>query len=264
MKKYLYVGVSIIAFLIIYLYFNDLKKVLIKENNSKLMNDLFTSKFEVNTEEVNYFENVNGFYVEPKVPGEYPGVIMIHEWWGLNDHIKESAKTLSAQGYRVLAVDLFGSVASTPEEAMKQVRSLNQDLAIKNMKSAKDFLSKKGSKKIGSLGWCFGGAQSLQISVSEPLDATVIYYGNLIDDSNKLKNINSPVLGIFGSTDAQIPVEKVELFKSNLDSLSITNEIKIYQGVGHAFANPTGQNFAPNETKDAWAKTLDFLNQNLK
>jgi len=86
---------------------------------------------------------------------------------------------------------------------------------------------------------------------------------NLIEDKDKLKQINSPVLGIFGATDAQIPVDKVNLFGTNLKELNIQNEIKIYDGVGHAFANPTGQNFAPNETKDAWLKTLEFLNKNL-
>jgi len=264
MKKYIYIFVTVISFGIIYFYFNDLKKLFIQENNSKLMNDIFTPKFEVNSSDIVYFENVKGFYVEPKTPGNYPGIIMIHEWWGLNDHIKESAKTLSAQGYRVLAIDLFGSVAKTPEEAMKQTRSLDQTKAIENMRAAKKFLYEKGAVKVGSLGWCFGGAQSLQISVNEGLDATVIYYGNLIEDKDKLKNINSPVLGIFGSKDAQIPVDKVNLFQKNLSELGIQNDIKIYEGVGHAFANPTGQNFSPNETKDAWSKTLEFLNQTLK
>lgn len=264
MKKYLIYFLIFFSFSLVYFYFNDLKKIFIKQNNSQLMNDVFQAKYDVLSEEVVYFENMKGFYVEPKTPGDYPGVIMIHEWWGLNDHIKESAKTLSSQGYRVLAVDLFGSVASSPEEAMKQTRGLNQDKAIENMKGAKQFLSKKGSKKFASLGWCFGGAQSLQISVNEKMDATVIYYGNLVEDIEKLKNLNAPVLGIFGSIDAQIPVEKVNNFQNNLNKLSVSNEIKIYDGVGHAFANPTGQNFAPNETKDAWAKTLQFLEINLK
>lgn len=264
MKKYLYFFITIISFLIIYFYFNDLKRIFIQDNNSKLMNDLFTAQYDVREEDVVYFENIKGFYVEPKTPGNYPGIIMIHEWWGLNDHIKESAKTLAKQGYRVLAVDLFGSVAKTPEEAMKQTRGLNQEKAIENMKSAKKFLTERGSTKIGSLGWCFGGAQSLQISINEKMDATVIYYGNLIEDKEKLKNLSSPVLGIFGSKDAQIPTEKVNNFENNLTDLKIENQIKIYDGVGHAFANPTGQNFAPNETKDAWSKTIEFLNKNLK
>jgi len=264
MKKYFYYIISIILFVTIFLYFNNLKSSFIKENNSQMMSQLIKPQYEIKSLNINYFENIKGYFVEPKNPGNYPGIIMIHEWWGLNDHIKNSAETLSAQGYRVLAVDLFGTVASTPEEAMKQTKSLNQEKAILNMKAAKRFLNEKGSIKIGSLGWCFGGAQSLQISVNEKIDASVIYYGNLIEDKNKLKNLKSPVLGIFGSKDAQISVENVNNFQKNLNEIKIPNEIKIYEGVGHAFANPTGQNFAPEESKDAWIKTLEFLNKNLK
>jgi len=264
MKKFIYPIIVIILFVSIFFYFNNMKNSYMQENNSKLMKDMITKKLEVSGKNEIYFENVTGYYVEPKKAGNYPGVIMIHEWWGLNDHIKESAEILASQGYRVLAVDLFGSVATNPLQAMSQTKSLNQEKAIQNMKAAKNFLKNKGSKKIGSLGWCFGGAQSLQISVNEKLDATVIYYGNLIEDKEKLKNIKSPVLGIFGSTDGQIPVEKVNTFENNLKDLKIENHIKIYQGVGHAFANPTGQNFAPDETRDAWSKTLEFLEKNLK
>lgn len=263
-KKYIYIFIGLVTLTLFYFYFNDIKKLVIKDKNSNFMNEVVSAKYEVLSSEVNYFENRTGFYAEPKTPGNYPGIIMIHEWWGLNDHIKESAKTLSAQGYRVLAVDLFGSIAATPVGAIAQTKGLDQDKAVENMRAAKKFLSGKGSIKIGSLGWCFGGAQSLQIAVNEKLDATVIYYGNLIEDKEKLKQLNSPVLGIFGATDGQVPVEKVNLFGANLRELNIQNEIKIYDGVGHAFANPTGLSFAPNETKDAWIKTLEFLNKNLK
>ena len=264
MKKYIYIFIGLVSLTLFAIYFNSIKKLVIKDNNSNFMNEIAAAKYEVVSYDVNYFETRTGFYAEPKTPGNYPGIIMIHEWWGLNEHIKESAKTLSAQGYRVLAVDLFGSVAQTPIGAIAQTKGLNQEKAIENMKAAKKFLSDKGSKKIGSLGWCFGGAQSLQIAVNEKLDATVIYYGELIEDKDKLKNLNSPVLGIFGATDSIIPVEKVNLFGTNLKELNIQNEIKIYDGVGHAFANPTGQSFAPKETKDAWKKTLEFLSKNLK
>jgi carboxymethylenebutenolidase len=263
MKKYIISFIFLVIFILGYLYFNQIKNPEAIKENSKFMNDLTSAKYEISSNNVNYFEDRNGFYAEPIKPGNYPGIIMIHEWWGLNDHIKDSAKILSAQGYRVLAVDLFGKATDNPIEAAIQTKSLNQEKAIENMKSAKKFLSEKGSQKIGSLGWCFGGAQSLQIAVNENLDATVIYYGNLIEDKEKLKKINSPVLGIFGSTDAQIPVDKVNNFSTNLKDLNIQNDIKIYEGVGHAFANPTGQNFAPNETKDAWLKTLEFLSNNL-
>ena len=218
----------------------------------------------VKSEEVEYFENFKGFYASPEEDGVYPGIIMIHEWWGLNDNIKEKAIELAAEGYNVLAVDLFGTVAENPEEARKQSTNLNQAKAIENLKSAKKFLIERNSSKIGSLGWCFGGAQSLQVSVNENLDATVIYYGNVSLAKEELKNISGPVLGIFGDQDVLIPVAQVNQFEKNLKDLNISNSVYIYQGVGHAFANPSNPNYSPNETEDAWERTLQFLNDNLK
>jgi carboxymethylenebutenolidase len=112
------------------------------------------------------------------------------------------------------------------------------------------------------LGWCFGGGQSLQIaqnSEQNPLAATVIYYRNLVNDTNELSKIKWPVLGIFGDQDQSIPVESVNAFEQALNETGITNEIYTYPGVGHAFANPSGDNYAPEETVDAWEKTLAFL-----
>jgi carboxymethylenebutenolidase len=195
------------------------------------------------------------------------GALMIHEWWGLNDNIKRVARELAAEGYIVLAVDLFhGEVTNNSERALELVSSINQTEAISNMKSAVAYLREKENlAKIASLGWCFGGGQSLQLALSgEELDATVIYYGNLVTDESKLAVIRWPVLGIFGDQDTSMPVAQVKEFKSVLDKLGIQNEIYIYPDVGHAFANPTGPNYAPNETKDAWQKTIAFLNHNLR
>ena len=112
------------------------------------------------------------------------------------------------------------------------------------------------------MGWCFGGGQSLQLALNSeqnPLAATVIYYGNLVNDTNELSRIKWPVLGIFGDQDQSIPVESVNAFEQAFNETGITNEIYIYPGVGHAFANPSGDNYAPEETVDAWEKTLAFL-----
>jgi carboxymethylenebutenolidase len=230
----------------------------------KIDNFQTIQKNNVVSENVTYFENYKGFYAYPEKEGDYPGIIMIHEWWGLNDHIKEKAKDLASEGYNVLAVDLFGSVATTPEDARKQSSGLDQEKAILNLKAAKQFLTEKNSKKIASLGWCFGGAQSLQISVNEKLDATVIYYGNVSLPKEKLKNISNPVLGIFGDQDNLIPINQVNEFEKNLSDLNISNSINIYKGVGHAFANPSNPNYSVAETEDAWDKTLQFLSETLK
>lgn len=236
-------------------------------NSQALTSDKQTK---IKSEMVTYFQGIKGYYAvpdEPKAPIDgYPGIVMIHEWWGLNDQIKSMADTLAKEGYQVLAVDLFkGSVAKNPDEARTQTANLKQDEALSNLRAAVVFLRDKNAVKIASLGWCFGGGQSLQLAISgERLDATVIYYGNLVTDPSKLRSITWPVLGIFGETDTSIPPARVREFESALKALNITQSITIYPGVGHAFANPTGTNYAPQETKDAWAKTLLFLEENLK
>ena len=217
------------------------------------------------TEDAGYFENTRGFYAAPKAPGDYPGVVMIHEWWGLNENIRDMARELAREGYQVLAVDLFGKVAATPDEARSQVSALDQARATENLRAAAAFLRERGSGRIASLGWCFGGAQSLRLALSgEPLDATVIYYGNLVTDKTELQKIKWPVLGIFGEKDASIPVDTVYTFRDALAFLGIPQSVHVYPGVGHAFANPSGTNYASEETKDAWAKTVAFLGEHLK
>lgn len=224
-------------------------------------------ELEVIASEVEYFTDVIGYLAKPVVKNNYPGVIMIHEWWGLNDHIKRTARELASEGYVVLAVDLYyGEVAANPDRARELSSSLDQDKAIQNMKSAVAYLqTRENTRKLASLGWCFGGGQSLQLALSgERLDATIIYYGNLITEESKLSSIKWPVQGIFGEEDTVIPIETVKEFKSVLEQLEIENEIYIYPAVGHAFANPTGTNYSPNEAEDAWEKTITFLSKHLK
>lgn len=218
------------------------------------------------SESVNYFEKTTGYYARPEEDGDYPGVVMIHEWWGLNDNIRNMADMLAGQGYQVLAVDLYhGQVATTSDQARSLVEGLDQNEALDNLKAAKQYLVDQEAPKIASLGWCFGGGQSMQFSLSgEQLDATVIYYGNLVTDEEKLSQIHWPVLGIFGGDDTSIPVASVNDFEKSLNDLGIENNINIYPGVGHAFANPTGSSYAPDATRDAWNKTLSFLAKNLK
>jgi carboxymethylenebutenolidase len=222
--------------------------------------------FEVSSQDVNYFDGTTGFLARPAAAGRFPGVVLIHEWWGLNDNIKEMARQLAGQGYIALAVDLFhGEVATIPDKARQQVSSLDQEEALKNLRAAVNYLrTVQNADKVASLGWCFGGGQSLQLSLADGLDATIIYYGHTLADENELRNVDAPVLGIFGEADTSIPVGDVREFDASLDRLGIENEIYIYPGVGHAFANPTGPNYAPAETADAWEKTLDFLARNLK
>jgi carboxymethylenebutenolidase len=209
---------------------------------------------------------IKGFLAKPKQEGAYPGIVMIHEWWGLNDNIRYMAKLLAKEGYVVLAVDLYGDVATESSKARELATSVRQnpDKAVTDMKEAVRYLRDAGATSIGSIGWCFGGQHSLLLSLNEKIDATVIYYGQLTDDREQLSFIEWPVLGIFGSEDSSITVESVNNFGAALDALEIENEIYIYPGVGHAFANPSGSNYAAEETIDAWSKTVRFLETNLK
>lgn len=235
-----------------------------EHNNSEIFK---TGKYEIQTENVNYSDTSIGYLAKPVSKESFPGVIMIHEWWGLNDNIKEMAEKLASHGYVVLAVDLYdGQVATTSEEARKLVTSFDKNNGIHNMNSAIFYLNENYSPaKIGSIGWCFGGGQSLNLALSNnTLDATVIYYGNLVTDTKTLSTINWPVLGIFAELDKGITVDTVHDFENSLNQLGIQNEIIIYPDVDHAFANPSGNSYAPKASQDAWQKTLEFLDSNLK
>lgn len=223
---------------------------------------------------VEYFPDSQGYLVYPvssndTVGKKLPAVVMIHEWWGLNENIKNMANLLAKQGFVVLAADLYkGEIANNPERAMELVQTVrnNQNNSINNLQSAVKYLSllpNVDSSKIASLGWCFGGGQSLQLALNSqdhPLAATILYYGTpLVTDKALLSKIKWPVLGIFGDKDQSIPIEEIKQFGDSLNQSGITNNIHIYKGVGHAFANPSGDNYAPKETEDAWQKTLSFL-----
>lgn len=227
----------------------------------------------VTAEEVSYGEvggkPVRGYLARPKdAKGPLPGLIVIHEWWGLNDNVRAMTRRLAGEGYQALAVDLFGgAVADTPDAAMKQVNAVtqNREPAGDNLKDAYAFLESKGAKKIGVIGWCFGGGWSLGTAMLLPdkIDATVIYYGRVETDKEKLAPIKSPILGLFGGKDKGIPVEGVRAFEKALKELGKPAEIHIYENADHAFANASGGNYNPEAAKDSWAKTTAFLKKNL-
>ena len=233
-------------------------------NNSEIF---VTGNYNVETQVVNYFDDIQGYLAKPSDEGQFPGVVMIHEWWGLNDNIKEMAEKLASHGYVVLAVDLYnGEVAITSDQARQLITSFDTNAGIENMNFAASYIKENHNvQKLGSIGWCFGGGQSLNLALNnQNMDATIIYYGSLITEQESLSNISWPVLGIFAEFDQAIPVESVNDFETSLDDLDIPNEIHIYPRVDHAFANPSGERYAPDESKDAWQKTIEFLELNLK
>ncbi len=267
MSKYK-IGFAVLLLVVLGLVVMNSKSPAKNESNTTAKNiDLLKSEqnLSITTQEVSYFPGRTGYFAAPAEGEGHPGIVMIHENRGLRPETKMAAEQLAKDGYMVLAVDLLGSAVETQEEARALTATFSQEEGIENMWNAVAFLRQKGAEKVASLGWCFGGKQSLFLALSgEKLDATVIYYGQLRNNPEELAAISWPVLGIFGDKDQVIPLENVNNFKKALDDLNIKNEVHIYPGVGHAFANPSGASYAPAETKDAWQKTLAFLNANLK
>ena len=233
----------------------------IKDTNSDMFD---VGKYSVSTQMVQYSDGAWGYLARPVDFEAKSGIVMIHEWWGLNDNVKQMAEKLASHGYVVLAVDLYnGQAATTPEMAGSLIKSYDSNVGIQLMQDSSEYLKSQGAQKIGSIGWCFGGRQSLNFAMSVDNDATVIYYGQPELDPTKLASIKSPILGIYGKEDTGIPEQNVLEFKATLDELNIQNQIHIYDGVGHAFANPSNKNYSAEEADDAWQKTLDFFEQNL-
>ena len=215
-------------------------------------------------------ELVYGYFSAPEDMFEpLPAVIMIHEWWGLNDNVRAMADRLAAEGYIVFAVDLYGGqTADTSTDARQLMLQVVEDpeAAASNIQAAYEFLENTaGAPRVASLGWCFGGAWSLRTATLFPdeLDATVIYYGQVSADEETLRPVNVPILGLFAADDRGIPVKSVEAFRDTLQNLRKDHAVHIYPDVGHAFANPTGQRYNAAAAEDAWKRTLAFLELHL-
>jgi carboxymethylenebutenolidase len=212
---------------------------------------------------------VHGFLARPagKAAGA-PGIIVIHEWWGLNDNVRDMARRLAGEGYAALAVDLYeGKSGSSPEEAQALMRAAlgRQPILEEILRQAYAYLDGQKAPRVGVIGWCFGGGWSLATALLLPdkIDATVIYYGRLVTDPEKLRPLAMPILGIFGSLDQGIPVDSVRAFEAALKQLGKEAEIHVYEGADHAFANPSGGRYKEDAAKDAWAKTVAFLARHL-
>jgi carboxymethylenebutenolidase len=215
--------------------------------------------------------NLVGYLAMPADAAEpLPGIIVIHEWWGLNDNIKAMTRRLAGEGYIVLAVDLYGgNTATTPDAAQALMAATfeNPEAAGQNIRQAYDYLDKYAlAPRIASVGWCFGGGWSLQAAALLPdaLDAAVIYYGQFMTDRSRIAAIDVPLLGFFGGLDASIPVRSVQEFRSTLQELGKNAEVLIYPRADHAFANPSGGNYNEEAANDSWGKTLAFLSRHLQ
>jgi carboxymethylenebutenolidase len=198
----------------------------------------------------------------------FPAVLVIHEWWGLNQHIQYWCDRLAADGYAALGVDLYGGkVAETRDDALKYMKSVDAEKAKAVLKEAHLFLAKDPrvrAKKRACVGWCFGGGWSLQHALQAPdLDGAVIYYGRLVTDSKKLEAIKAPLLGVFGNQDRGIPPKVVNAFAKALEEAAVKHTILRYDAQ-HAFANPSSGRYDAKAAEDAWKKVRAFLAKRLK
>src|SRR5713226_4285516 len=162
-------------------------------------------------------ETVQALLYTPPGKGPFPAIIAIHEYWGLNDWVKEQSSKLADQGYTALAIDLYrGKVATTPDMGHELMRGVPEDRAKRDLHAAFEFLQSQPNVKkdrIGAIGWCMGGGYSLDVALQEPtLAADVINYGHLATDPETLKKINAPILGIFGGQDQGITPNDVHKF----------------------------------------------------
>ena len=197
-----------------------------------------------------------------------PAVVVIHEWWGLNDHIRHWTDRLAEDGYAALAVDLYGGqVASDPEKAMALMKGVDENTAAAIISAAHDFLAQDpriDADKQGVIGWCFGGSWSLRDAIANPkLDAAVIYYGHPVTDAAALGHINASLLGVFANQDESIPPATVDGFDTALQGVGKTIELHRYDAV-HAFANPSSGKYDQASAADAWDHVRVFLKARLQ
>ncbi|WP_027854074.1 dienelactone hydrolase family protein [Marinobacterium litorale] len=198
--------------------------------------------------------------------GKAPTVLLIHEWWGLNDQIKAVAAEFAEQGFIALAVDLYGGkVGTTREEANALRMALDPEVATQTLVGWIDWLKQHPSStgKVATLGWCFGGGWSLNASLATPVDATVIYYGNVAKSPEELESLASPVLGHFGTLDGHINEAMVGQFEKSMAEAGKTDMEIHWYVADHAFANPTGSRYDEEDAALAWSRTLAFLHKQL-
>lgn len=212
---------------------------------------------------------IRAYVARPSTPGPHPAVIMIHEFWGLTQAIQHKADLLAQEGYVVIAPDMFrGSTANWVPRAIYQVVStpvtqINADAeAVFNWLATQPEVQ---ADRIAIMGFCFGGRTALQYSLQQPnLAATVIFYGSLETEPEKLKALPGPVLGIFGEADSSIPLEEVRAFENGLQAAGVPHQISIYPGQPHAFVQSVEGIQAGGAQGQAWAELTAFLREALQ
>jgi len=216
-------------------------------------------------------DEASGFLATPEGKGPFPAVVVIQEWWGMNDWVKDQARALAKGGYVALAVDLYrGKATDKQEEAHQLMMGLPEERALADLKAGVDFLAARKDVKtdaIGSIGWCMGGKYSFRLAVDEPrLAAVVGYYGMPPQDEAAIAKIKAPVLGNFGAEDKGPSPDQARAFEAAMKKAGKPIDIKIYEGAGHAFANVNNpwKGYREEAAQDAWSRTVAFFDANLK
>jgi carboxymethylenebutenolidase len=215
--------------------------------------------------------SVKAYLSRPKDGNNLGTVIVIHENRGLNDHIKDVARRFAKDGFAAVAVDLMSRLGGTDkyktgEEVIDAIKGVTQDMAVEDLTSAVAYIKKQNfvSGRIGVVGYCWGGGQSLNFATKcKDLNAAVVYYGRNPNPLDQVKNIPCPVLGNYGEDDPNI-MPGVEPLKAELTNHGKTFDIKVYPGAKHAFNNNTNADrYHPDAAKDAWSRTVNFYKKNL-
>ncbi len=214
-------------------------------------------------------KNTKGFLASPKEPGTYPGVIVIHEIWGLVDHVKDVASRIAREGYAALAVDLFeGKIVSKLDEGRALREKFTEEKILADLNGAFNHLkslSYVNPNRVGSVGFCMGGGLSLLLAChNRELAAPVIFYGRNPSPIEQVKNLQCPILGNYAGADMAITESDINLLKQTLTKYGKKFDIKIYPGAPHAFFNDTKESYRPEAAEDAWERTLNFFNKQLK
>ncbi len=221
---------------------------------------------------------INCYLARPANAGSVPGLVLVHEWWGLNDWVRQQADRFARRGYAALAVDLYrGEVAHDREHAHELMRGLTDERALADMRAAFDYLAGPGSsakdksggegdipagvcagRPVGVIGWCMGGGQALRLAIAEPrVGGTVVCYGRPVTDVEQLRRLRGPLLGIWGQMDRGIEVEP---FRKALEEAGVRATQHVYPGAGHAFLNENNsRGYNAEQAAAAWKDIATFL-----
>jgi carboxymethylenebutenolidase len=211
---------------------------------------------------------IAGYLSEPDDEEATAGLIVIQEWWGLTEDIKEIADRYSAAGYLAFAPDLYhGQAATEPDEARKLAMSMERDVAAQEIDAAIGWMkSEHDLAKVGCVGYCMGGGLTLATAIrpTSNVDAVHVYYGGGMPSAEQIATIRVPVLGSYGGADEGIPVEQVDMLRATLKEHGVPNDIKVYPGAEHSFFNDTRPAYHEDASMDSWMKSVEWFEQYLQ